>query len=159
MLVLESYETKILNPTVSYWINIFFNVSFILESLLKIISKGLYDCPNSYLRDSWSCLDFGIVLSSIFDMLYKDFDYPFIRVLRIVRTLRPIRFLTHFKNLRLVMSSLIESITGIANVLVVIFLFWMIFGILGMSLLKGKMGYCFLGENENYYGINYEQCR
>ncbi len=98
----------------------FFNYCFILECLLKVITYGFFICETSYLRDPWSCLDFFIVVSSTIDMMFEDFNYPFIKILRVFRTLRPLRFLTHYENLRIVLMSLIESISGILNVLIVI---------------------------------------
>jgi hypothetical protein len=38
--------------------------------------------------------------------------------------------------------------------MIVILMVWIMFGILGMNLLSGKMGYCKFQENKNYYGIN-----
>jgi len=109
---------------------------------MKVIAYGFFICKNSYLRDPWSCLDFFIVISSSFDMIFEDFNYPFIKILRVFRTLRPLRFLTHYENLRIVLVSLIESISGIINVLIVILMVWIMFGILGINLMTNKMGYC-----------------
>ena len=61
----------------------FFNYCFILECLLKVITHGFFICETSYLRDPWSCLDFFIVVSSTIDMMFEDFNYPFIKILRI----------------------------------------------------------------------------
>jgi len=65
-LVIDTY----LDST-SEWSNILdiiFNVLFTLESLAKIISFGFIFDKNSYLRESWSRLDFFIVVSSLIDM-------------------------------------------------------------------------------------------
>ena len=44
--------------------------------------------------------------------------------------------------MKLVVIALLESFGGIANVLIVIGLFWLMIGILGINFVKGKMGYC-----------------
>lgn len=122
---------------------------------MKIITYGFFICPDSYLREAWSWLDFFIILSSIFNLIFTSFNYPFLKVLRLLRTLRPLRFLTHYENLRIVLGSLIESISGILNVLIVIIMVWVMFGILGINLLKGKMGYCDSDQLKSYYNVNY----
>ena len=52
------------------------------------------------------------------------------------------------------MKSLIESITGILNVLIVILMFWVMFGILGINLLQNKLGYCDVPNKASYFEIN-----
>mmetsp|Transcript_23808 Transcript_23808/g.20742 ORF Transcript_23808/g.20742 Transcript_23808/m.20742 type:complete len:260 (+) Transcript_23808:400-1179(+) len=69
-------------------------------------------------------------------------DLPFIRILRLLRTLRPLRFISHNVNLKIVVIALLESLGGIFNVVIVVFLVWIMFAILGVSLLRGRMGYC-----------------
>ena len=50
------------------YLNIFewgFGVAFTVEMLLKIVGKGFIFHPNSYLRDSWNWVDFGVVVSCL----------------------------------------------------------------------------------------------
>lgn len=62
-------------------------------------------------------------------------NLPVIKVLRLLRTLRPLRFLSHNVNLKVVVTALMQSFGGIINVSIVIFLIWLIFSILGVSLM------------------------
>jgi len=48
------------------------NIMFFIEFLVKSITLGFFFDENSYLRDSWNCLDFFIVMTSMFDMLFGD---------------------------------------------------------------------------------------
>ena len=41
-----------------------------------------------------------------------------------LRILRPLRFLSHNPNMKLIVNSLIESVKGVANVTVVILFIW-----------------------------------
>ena len=75
-------------------------------------------------------------------------------MIKIIRVLWPLRFLTHFETLKVIMISLIKSTSGLFNVIIVIFIIWLMFAILGVSLLKGKMGYCVFNDNRSYYNIN-----
>ena len=51
-----------------YYMNLIINSIFIFEMSVKIISLGFLFDENTYLRDSWSQLDFIIVIFSIVDM-------------------------------------------------------------------------------------------
>ena len=50
-------------------LDITINIIFIMEFLIKAIAIGFFVDKNSYLRDSWNQLDFGIVLISILDFI------------------------------------------------------------------------------------------
>ena len=58
--------------------------------------------------------------------------------------------------MKLVVTALLESFAGIINVVIVILLVWIMFGILGVSLIKNKMGFC--STVEIPYGINKASC-
>lgn len=122
---------------------------------MKIIAFGFFMDNNSYLTESWSQLDFFIVVSSMIDMSMESIDLPVIKILRLLRTLRPLRFISHNVNLKVVVIALFESVGAMFNVIIVVLLIWLMFAILGMSLLQNRMGYC---DVENYYGINREEC-
>jgi len=62
--------------------------------------------------------------------------------LRLLRILRPLRFISHDVGMKLIVTALLESVSGIINVLIVIVLIWMMFGILAVNLLKNKSSYC-----------------
>lgn len=55
--------------------------------------------------------------------------------------------------MKLVVIALLESFGGIANVLIVIGLFWVMIGILGINFVKGKMGHCELQGLETVYNV------
>lgn len=68
-----------------------------------------------------------------------------------MRTLRPLRFVSHNVNIKIVVTALLSSTGAIANVFIVVFLVYLMFAILGISLMQGKMGRC---DINNYYGVN-----
>lgn len=102
---------------------------------MKIIAFGFFMDANSYLTESWSQLDFFIVISSMIDMSMESIDLPVIKILRLLRTLRPLRFISHNVNLKVVVIALFESVGAMLNVIIVVLLIWLMFAILGMSLL------------------------
>ena len=75
---------------------------FTIESVLKIITLGLYlNKKHSYLKDTWNVLDFSIVISGIIT-LTSNSDIGFFKVLRIMRVLRPLKLIKRVKGLKLV---------------------------------------------------------
>lgn len=158
-LVIETYKTD-------YWpdtaVTIFnstdyiFNALFIIEATIKIIHRGFVVCDKSYLRDSWSQLDFFIVCASIIDMTFTGVELTFIKVLRLLRTLRPLRFISHNRNMKIVVNALLNSVVAIMNVGIVILMVWIMFAILAISFMKDHMGYC---DVDDYYGISLMTCR
>lgn len=53
--------------------------------------------------------------------------------------------------MKLVVTALLESVSGIFNVAIVVLLVWMMFAILGMNLMAGKLNYCYSKESINVY--------
>ena len=102
--------------------DIAFNIIFAMEAVVKIIAMGFFMDKGSYLTEPWNVLDFFIVVASLIDMNLESVDIPAIKVLRLLRTLRPLRFISHNINLKIVVTSLLESVGAIFNVLIVLLL-------------------------------------
>lgn len=126
-------------------LNIFFAVVFSLEFFLKVIGLGF----TSYFSCAWNWLDFTILVVSLI-ALFGNEEVTSIRSLRTLRALRPLRAISRFERMRVVISSLFHAIPGIANVLLVCVLFWLIFSIMGVNLFGGKFYKC-VDENGHKY--------
>ena len=144
-----AYDTYITNlpsdniqQVISNEFDIFFTFFFTFEAMLKIIALGFVQDEGSYLRESWSQLDFFIVCASLIDFSVSSINIPVVRVLRILRTLRPLRFISHNSEMKLIVTALLESVGHIINIFVVIFMVWLMFGILAVNLFAGKLFYC-----------------
>ena len=139
-----------------------FNVLFIIEATLKIIGTGLVVGDAAYLKNSWNKLDFIIVCTSILDMVLLNVN---LSIIKLLRTLRPLRIITRNEDMRIMVSSLVESLIGIFNVLIICLCVFLMFAILGMNLLQGKLFYCNETGNElitgNYgpFGVDAVQCQ
>jgi hypothetical protein len=118
--------------------------------IIKIIAFGFVMEKNSYLTESWSQLDFLIVVTGLIDTLLEGVDIAFLKVLRLLRILRPLRFLSHSSSMKTLIEALLASIPSIANVGVVIIVVFMMFAILGVNLFAGKLQYCTV----EFYEIN-----
>lgn len=69
-------------------------------------------------------------------------------VLKLFRTLRPLRIISRNMEMKIIISSLAHSMCSIFNVLIIIICIFLMFGILGINLLEKKLYYCNLNGNE-----------
>lgn len=128
--------------TIFYDMDLFFTIIFSLEFLLKAISTGFLFEPLTYFRDSWNQLDFFIVIASILDLSLTSVNIPMIKVLRLLRVFRPLRFITHNVNMRIMVTALFQSFGPLCNTLVMVVVIWLMFSIVGVSFFAGKFQYC-----------------
>lgn len=137
------------------------NFIFIFECLMKVISLGFVVGENAYLKNSWNRLDFFIVTMSIFDMMLTNVN---LSILKLLRTLRPLRIITRNEDMKIMVTSLMQSIIGIVNLLIIVMCVYLMFAILGMNLLQNKLFYCNVTGSQlvtgSYgpYGISQEDC-
>jgi hypothetical protein len=59
-----------------------------------------------------------------------------------LRALRPLRVVSRNEGIKTVVNSLIQSIPALLNVLLIVLLFLVVSGILGLQLFIGKLGKC-----------------
>ncbi|XP_057700423.1 voltage-dependent T-type calcium channel subunit alpha-1I-like isoform X2 [Corythoichthys intestinalis] len=126
--------------------NYVFTAIFVAEMTLKVVSMGLYLGETAYLRSSWNILDGFLVFVSLIDIVVSMAGgakiLGVLRVLRLLRTLRPLRVISRAPGLKLVVETLITSLKPIGNIVLICCAFFIIFGILGVQLFKGKFYYC-----------------
>ena len=119
---------------------------FTLECLINIILFGLiFNGKSSYARDPWNIMDLTIVLFSLLTLILANSaggDYSILKLFRMLRVLRPLRFLKRNLGLKIQVISLMNAIPDIVNLLLISMLILMIFGIQAVGFLKGKMRYC-----------------
>ncbi|XP_034449822.1 voltage-dependent T-type calcium channel subunit alpha-1I isoform X2 [Hippoglossus hippoglossus] len=133
--------------------NYIFTAIFVSEMTLKVVSMGLYVGDQAYLRSSWNVLDGFLVFVSLIDIVVSMAGgakiLGVLRVLRLLRTLRPLRVISRAPGLKLVVETLITSLKPIGNIVLICCAFFIIFGILGVQLFKGKFFYCFGPDVKN----------
>jgi len=89
----------------------------------------------TYLKDSWNILDFLIVLCTFLTWILESLkitNVTFIRGFRAIRALRPLRVVRRNEGIKTVVNSLLKSIPYLLNVMLIIMLFMIVFGILGV---------------------------
>uniref|UniRef100_A0A8C3YWF0 Voltage-dependent T-type calcium channel subunit alpha n=1 Tax=Catagonus wagneri TaxID=51154 RepID=A0A8C3YWF0_9CETA len=128
--------------------NYIFTAVFLAEMTVKVVALGWCFGEQAYLRSSWNVLDGLLVLISIIDILVSMVSdsgtkiLGMLRVLRLLRTLRPLRVISRAQGLKLVVETLMSSLKPIGNIVVICCAFFIIFGILGVQLFKGKFFVC-----------------
>ena len=84
-----------------------FNGIFAVELVTKCISLGFVLDYGSYMRESWNKLDFVIVFFSIIDMSLEGSSFGFVKIVRLLRILRPLRFISHNPSLKNLVNCLL----------------------------------------------------
>ncbi|KAK7122565.1 hypothetical protein R3I94_019619 [Phoxinus phoxinus] len=132
--------------------NYIFTAIFVTEMTIKVVALGWCFGEKTYLKSSWNVLDGMLVMISVIDILVSLIFNSgtkilgMLRVLRLLRTLRPLRVISRAPGLKLVVETLMSSLKPIGNIVVICCAFFIIFGILGVQLFKGKFFVC-MGED------------
>ncbi|NWX01355.1 SCNAA protein, partial [Caloenas nicobarica] len=122
--------------------DIIFTYIFFMEMLLKWVAYGLH----SYFTNAWCWVDFIIVCVSIILSLscILSFDTFYVENYVSLRALRPLRALSRFEGIKVVVNALLGAIPSILNVLLVCIVFWLLFNIAGVQLFGKKFSKCTL---------------
>lgn len=143
-LVDYTYERKSgQDPTKEPWINklaeqseIFFTIAFTIEVMIKIISMGFIFGRSSFLRDPWNWLDFSVVITSLAQKIFSN-----MQVLRTFRLFRPLKSLSNVPSMKLMVSTLFNSLSQLSYILILDNYFIMIFAFFGHALWQEVMHY------------------
>ena len=117
--------------------NIQFGITifFTLECILKIFAVGFFTAQNSYFRDLWNWVDFFTIILGWLEFIPRAPNLKFVRTLRVLKPMRSIHAIPGLKRL---INSLLKSLALLANVVAFLIFFIIFFGIVGISLFKGK---------------------
>uniref|UniRef100_A0A672JP05 Voltage-dependent N-type calcium channel subunit alpha n=1 Tax=Salarias fasciatus TaxID=181472 RepID=A0A672JP05_SALFA len=113
---------------------------FLTEMSLKMYGLG----ARNYFHSSFNCFDFGVIVGSIFEVIW-DMIKPGasfgISVLRALRLLRIFKVTKYWNSLRNLVVSLLNSMKSIISLLFLLFLFIVVFALLGMQLFGGQFNF------------------
>ena len=85
-----------------------FTIVFTTEATVKIISQGFICGHNAYLKDSWNWLDFIVVITGLLVFIPEMGN---VSVLRTFRLFRPLRSLTSVPSMKILVGTLLSSIS------------------------------------------------
>lgn len=100
---------------------------FILEAVMKITAVA----PQfgKYFKNGWNIFDFSIILLSLIPATGQ-----FAMIARLARLLRVLRLISALPELRLIVTTLLRSIPGMANVMLLMSVIFYIYAIMGFHL-------------------------
>ncbi|KAM3865783.1 LOW QUALITY PROTEIN: voltage-dependent R-type calcium channel subunit alpha-1E-like [Diretmus argenteus] len=120
-----------------YYAEFVFLGLFLAEMFLKMYGLGF----RLYFHSSFNCFDFGVIIGSIFEVVWGFFRPGMsfgISVLRALRLLRIFKITKYWASLRNLVVSLMSSMKSIISLLFLLFLFIVVFALLGMQLFGGR---------------------
>ena len=162
-LILDTFLSGYLFSLIFDFVDTFLNIIFLLEAIIKICALGFALDEGSYLRDHWNKIDIIIVICSLLDYqilfekyVFKKADFSssdFLKVLRLLRTIRPLRLISHNEKLKLILTSLFDSVLPIFNALFIVVIIYFIFSIIGISLFYENYHTCYILRENNIFGL------
>ena len=130
------------------------DVSPLSLRLSRIIAFGFLQNQGAYLRDSWNCLDFVIVIVSVVDVLSTpapmmshvtqtaSASFGALKALRALRALRPLRAARAFPGIRVVVNAIFSAIPPCFNVFMLALAYFCVAAIVFQNLMGGKLKSC-----------------
>ena len=132
-----------ITAAILWYLDIVTTTIFVIEVIIKVIAAGFaFNGPRSYIRSAWHIMDFFIVIVSILTLVKLPIKITFLKIIRMIRLMRPLKIISKNENLRMSINALVVSIPAIASLMVIVLLIMFIFAIMGVSLFKGKSYYC-----------------
>lgn len=98
---------------------------FTLEVGLRILAR--LPRPLEYFKDSWNLFDCAIVL-----VCYLPVSGQYAAVLRLLRVLRTLRLLTHIPRLRLIVETLLRSLSSMGYIAMLLGLLFYVYGVIAV---------------------------
>lgn len=120
--------------------NLIFTFVFTMEMVLKLIGLG----PRCYVKDAFNTFDGFVVTISLVETALAYLGPPGggssgLSALRTFRLMRVFKLARSWKNLRILLNTIIVSIIDVANASFLLAVIMFIFTLLGMQLFGGKM--------------------
>ncbi|XP_063084518.1 voltage-dependent P/Q-type calcium channel subunit alpha-1A isoform X4 [Cavia porcellus] len=123
-----------------YYAEFIFLGLFMSEMFIKMYGLG----TQPYFHSSFNCFDCGVIIGSIFEVIWaviKPGTSFGISVLRALRLLRIFKVTKYWASLRNLVVSLLNSMKSIISLLFLLFLFIVVFALLGMQLFGGQFNF------------------
>ncbi|KAM7539608.1 hypothetical protein Aperf_G00000039296 [Anoplocephala perfoliata] len=125
----KSAFSESLEQTEKYFLGI-----FCVEALLKIAALGFVLNKGAYLRSIWNVIDFIVVATGLLAYILPNLNQPALRALRV---LRPIKLVTGFESLQIVLKSIIRAMAPLLQIGLLLLFAITIFAIVGLEFYSG----------------------
>lgn len=117
---------------------IIFTLFFTFECVTKILSMGLIVKSGCYLQDGWNWLDFTVVVTALMQAIPGMGNVSAVRTFRLFR---PLRSLSAIPSMKLLVNTLLYSVSQLSNILILNTFFIFTFAIFGLQMWEGVMHY------------------
>merc|ERR1719226_378605 len=111
------------------------------EMIMKLIALGLVFGETAYLKSAWNWLDGIVVVTCL-----AANSMEFLKTLRILRAFRPLRVIARNDNLKVVVQTIFASMPDLFTLVIVSIIFLLIFALMFLSYLSGRLQYCDVGD-------------
>lgn len=118
-------------------IDLGFLIIYTGEMILKIIAMGFFMRAHSYLRDAWNILDFFVVILGWLAIIFENSGD--ISAIKVIRILRPLRTINQIPNMSSLVSTILNSLPIMFDVMVLFFFMLIMFGTIATQLLGGTL--------------------
>jgi hypothetical protein len=109
------------------------------DTLISFVAHGAYfSGPGAHLKGSWNKFDFALVVTGVLEFL-PGLPSSAFNALRTLRILRPLRAITRFPQLRLLLFLIFSMLPQVCNVLTLVMLEFIFFGLLAVQLWQGLL--------------------
>lgn len=120
------------------FMDIFFLLIYSIEGFLKITALGFIEGKRAYLKNKWNILDFFVVMLSLISWYPTFKNSPFFKVFRM---LRPIRTISFFPGLKILLTMLGESLKEMVSLFILMLFFFILFGVFGTAIWSSLLTY------------------
>ncbi|KAM6174198.1 LOW QUALITY PROTEIN: sodium channel protein type 7 subunit alpha [Erethizon dorsatum] len=129
---------------------------YTFEILVKVIARGVWAGPFSFLGDPWNWLDFSVTL---FEIVTRFSSLNLTHMLETIKTLRILKIIPLNQGLKSLVGILICCLKKLTGAITLSLLFLSIFSLVGMGLFMGNLKHKCLwwpqeNENETLYNRN-----
>lgn len=144
LLSMDHYGIGVEMETLMQTMNRYLTFVFMIEMALKILALGVV----KYCSDRMNYLDGGVVLISIFEMIVTSVtegasvgSLSTVKIFRTFRVFRVIRLLRSLESMHTILGVIGRSYKSIIYITLLMFVFMLIFALLGMQIFGGKLNY------------------
>lgn len=110
-----------------------FTPLYAAEAILKIMGWGWF----GYWSDAWNKMDFTVTIAGIVTLAMPG--APGLGFLRLFRVLKPLRTLNKAKGMKMLVTSMLASLPGLVNVILLLVFAFFVFGIISVQMFHGIM--------------------
>jgi hypothetical protein len=119
------------------YVDIAFVCIYTVELAVNVISFGLTQTKDAYLRSGWNILDAGVILLSLLGLIFRD-----LASIKAFRSIRILRLLSRIDRLRITTTALLQTVPRVGSTFVLVVLLWVIWAIIGVNFFGGLFFRC-----------------